>query len=193
MSGSPRGGTTPRPRVGSSRLVKSNTKALDAFVKGISRKYVVKIGIFGATDHADHRQVTGSKKSAEDFGGHEVGEGNASLTNADLAAIHELGSYTAGIPARPFLRMPLHQKSEDILKEAKKGAAALLARGEVLILMKRLGIAAENAVQRAFATGGFGKWPALKASTIKRKGSSRELIDTRQLRLSITSTAETAT
>jgi hypothetical protein len=50
-----------------------------------------------------------------------------------------------------------------------------------------LGIACEGAIQEAFDTGGFDDWPADAPSTIRRKGSSSPLIDTKQLRFSIAS------
>jgi hypothetical protein len=48
--------------------------------------------------------------------------------------------------------------------------------------VKLLGVMGEETVQEAFATGGFGQWPALRPRTIQRKGSSRILIDSAQLR-----------
>jgi SOS response regulatory protein OraA/RecX len=50
-----------------------------------------------------------------------------------------------------------------------------------------LGIMAEKIIQAAFESSGFGHWKPDSASTIARKGSSRTLIDTSQLRASITS------
>jgi hypothetical protein len=53
--------------------------------------------------------------------------------------------------------------------------------------VKLLGVMGEETVQEAFATGGFGQWPALRPRTIQRKGSSRILIDSAQLRKAVTS------
>lgn len=173
-----------------SRVVRSDFKGLTALVKSFDEKRVVKLGVFGATQHENERKASGEVYSKAEGGGHSTGSAPAGLTNADLAAVHELGSISRGIPARSFLRMPLHQKTEEIMKEARKGADKLLATGQMVKLLTRLGISCENAVQRAFASGGFGLWKALKAATIRRKHSSRELIDTAQLRRSITSKVE---
>ena len=53
--------------------------------------------------------------------------------------------------------------------------------------LKTLGVVAEGTIQKAFATGGWGEWPKLSPVTIRRKKSSKILIDTSQLRRSISS------
>jgi phage gpG-like protein len=83
--------------------------------------------------------------------------------------------------------MPIVHQEEQIVKEIAPGADKLLANGEMNKLMARLGISAENAVQLAFATRGFNQWQPNFLATILRKKSSSPLIDTGQLRRSITS------
>lgn len=172
--------------MGRSSQIKGDFKKLNKFVNGFGEKRVVKIGVFGATSRENERKGQGKLFSANDGGGHSKGTSAASLTNADVGAIHELGSFTKGIPARSWLRMPLHQQTTRILKDARRGAAELLARGEVVKVLARLGEACDAAIQRAFNTGGFGLWKELKAATIRRKHSTSQLIDTAQLRKSIT-------
>ncbi len=149
----------------SGRIVKYDLDPLHKFVKGMNDKHRVRVGIFGGKN--------GRQKGAE--------------TNASLGAIHEFGSISGGIPARSFLRMPIHNKKTEILKDASVGAGALLAQGNSLGVLKRLGIACENAVQMAFESRGFGTWKADALATVRRKRSSAPLIDTGQLRRSITS------
>ena len=143
---------------------------LQIFVKGLDDKHAVQVGIFG------NKNQRNSGKS---------------MTNAKLGAIHEYGSYSGGIPARSFLRMPLNLKSKEILKAALVGAKELLAKGQKVTLLKRLGIACEAAVDQAFGSRGFGRWPADSPETVRRKrnhGSDNSpLIDTSQLRRSIDS------
>jgi len=50
-----------------------------------------------------------------------------------------------------------------------------------------LGMLGEDVVEEAFNTGGFGQWPALAPETIRRKRSARILIETTQLRKSVSS------
>lgn len=143
----------------------SDFKQLDLFVKAIDSNLVVKVGILG-------------RKA-----GRTDGEGQS---NADIGFIHEFG--TSKIPRRSFLRMPLFQYSTDILSMVKKaGALKKLAAGKTIEVLADLGIACENVILRAFDAAGWGDWAPNAPSTIRRKGSSAPLIDTGQLRRSITS------
>lgn len=149
-----------------------------------SGQLVVKVGIFG---NKNARGITSSDKAGKS-GLRKVIKGSAStLTNAELGLIHELGSVERGIPPRSFLRMPIAQKSKEILADAFKGAPALMAEGKIRMILARLGIACEKAVQMAFATRGFGNWQPDAPATARKKGSNAPLIDTAQLRRSVAS------
>ena len=148
--------------------VKTDLSKLQTFVKSLDDRHVVKVGIFGAKNSRN-----GSGK-----------------TNADIGAKHEFGSYSDHIPMRSFLRMPLFAKSENIVKEASVGSLALLAEGKIVTVLKRLGIACENAIQEAFGSGGFGSWKPITMFTRSKKHSSQILIDTAQMRRSISSKVE---
>jgi len=144
--------------------------ALKQFATDLTKKYRVQVGIFGNKD---------ARKQGES-------------TNAYLGSIHEFGWPPSGIPPRSFLRMPLSVKSKEILAQAA-GAdlTRALLRGDLKLVMKRLGVACEKVVQEAFATRGFGTWRPDKPATVRRKhnapGDDSPLIDTGQLRRSITS------
>jgi phage gpG-like protein len=142
-----------------------NMSQLQIFVKSIDDKHQVQVGIFG-------------KKS-----GRKKGE----VTNAELGAIHEWGSFSRNIPPRSFLKMPISTKSEMIMKEATAGTKNLIGTGKIVLLLKRLGHACENVIEQAFDTSGFDSWDANKPETIRRKGSDSPLIDTGQLRRAIAS------
>lgn len=165
-----------------SRIIKSDFAPLNKFISGLGGNHIVKVGIFG--------NKTGRNEVEHEGGKSRMKKAKASQTNAELGALHEFGSFTKHIPPRSFLRMPLHQKSNDILAETKKGAEKLLASGDMVAILKRLGFACENAIQRAFASRGFGFWKENAPSTIRRKGSSAPLIDSEQLRKSIASKVE---
>jgi hypothetical protein len=119
-------------------------------------------------------------------GGNSRGKGE--MGNADLGVIHEFGSPVIKIPQRSFLRMPLIKFLPEAIKAlgVDKWRELILNQGLYEALV-RLGVLAENIVQDAFGSGGFGEWPPLKPATIKRKKSSAILIDTAKLRRSITS------
>jgi hypothetical protein len=103
---------------------------------------------------------------------------------AMIAAVHEFGSPERGIPERSFLRAGIMNSlpqlialnADHIKRIASGGFTAATALG-------RLGLAAAAAVQREITDGTFAP---LAPSTIKRKGSTKPLIDSGSLRQSIT-------
>ena len=119
----------------------------------------------------------------EDKGPRKDGE----MNNATLAHIHNFGSPLANIPARPFLAPGIKSAQEGIvagLKEAGKAALDGNAGG-VHRGLNKAGLQGQNGVRAQFADN---DWPALKPETIARKGKGKDkpLIDTGQLRKSIT-------
>lgn len=105
------------------------------------------------------------------------------LTNADLLAIHEFGSVTQGIPERPVLRTAIANNKQAISNALSKKVAECL-RGDLSAddAYNHVGIIAKNAVLDTFDSNNFAP---NKLNTIKRKGSSKPLIDTGALRASI--------
>lgn len=153
----------------SSDKVKYDFTKLNKFVKSLSEKKVVQVGIFG------------KKNTRRDKEEQKI------LTNSEIGAIHEFGSFSRGIPARSFLRMPISTKGKEILKQIPDVSEQLSEGTGVVVILKQLGISCMGIVQMAFASRGFGQWPPNTPATISRKGSSQPLIDTGQLRRSITS------
>lgn len=143
-----------------------NVGKISTLAMALAEKHAVRVGLFGA------------KKSIRKEG---------ILTNPELGAIHEFGSKQRSIPARSFLRMPIATNGDEIAKNAGDGMAQLMTEGQVLTFFKRLGIAAEAVVLKAFETAGFGQWAPNAPSTVSRKGSSSPLIDTGQLRRAVAS------
>ncbi len=147
--------------------IKFNLDGLDNLRKQLGNSYVTRVGILGG------------KAARED---------DAPMNNAEIGLIHEFGSEGANIPPRSFLRLPLEEKRRELMKAfASNSTKAAIESGEFKQVFLNLGIKAEEIIQEAFASGGFGHWPALKASTVASKGSSAILIDTGQLRRAITS------
>ena len=106
------------------------------------------------------------------------------LTNADLAMIHEFGSPVHNIPERSFLRKPLINNAETVASLAKNAIGKFIA-GEISAA-EALGVIGEEAKGISKEAVANGISPALKPATIKRKKSSKPLIDTGQLLNSIT-------
>ena len=108
----------------------------------------------------------------------EMREGGINM--ATLLAIHVLGAPSRGIPQRDPLRPPLianAQRYSDLLALGLKNA---LSDGtDPKLVYEKIGIVATNDVYDYFVTGNF---KPLNQKTIDRKGSSKPLIDSEDLR-----------
>ena len=126
----------------------------------------VKVGILGSS--GDHR-VKGS-------GGPQ--------TVAEVAAHHEFGAPEAKIPQRSFLRAGIDGAQGEI-GTAIEELTTKVIDGKMTpeVAAARLGLLGVRVVQKKLIDGPF---VALSEKTIKAKGSSRPLIDTGQMRRSIT-------
>jgi phage gpG-like protein len=110
-------------------------------------------------------------------------------SNAFIGACHEFGTTT--IPQRSFLRVPITERLDKEMKKSgafTKGSLQEIVQARSLLpWVKKLAIIGEGIVADAFNTGGFGKWPALQPETMKHKRVKQILVETQQLRNSITS------
>ena len=104
-------------------------------------------------------------------------------TNAEIGARHEFGE-----EGRSFLRMPLIEEFQKYLDKAKvfdeETLIKVIEDGKLNEWITKIGIVAEQVIGDAFATGGFGRW---KPSNMKYKKVHQTLVETTQLRDSITS------
>ena len=109
------------------------------------------------------------------------------LTNAQLASIHEFGLGNA--PARPFIRPPFLAHREEYLALLRKSYNEAIIRGDAKAFERVLALIGFKMAAdiKNYVTQGAGVPPPLAASTIALKGSSRPLVDTGQLVNSITS------
>jgi phage gpG-like protein len=111
-----------------------------------------------------------------------------SNTNAVIGVKHEFGDPKENLPIRSFLRMPIIEKMQSKLDASnafsKKSINEIIQAKDILPWIKKLGVLGEAIVLEAFETGGFGKW---KPSNMKFKKNHQTLVETQQLRNSITS------
>ena len=119
----------------------------------------------------------------------EASRGSEEVNNAELLFIHTEGSPMRGIPARPVLQPAIGDKQNNaiITQQMQKAAEGALA-GDTAAFEQGLalaGTAAANAAKDWF-TNPENHWQENSPATIARKGSDRPLIDTGQLRRSIT-------
>jgi hypothetical protein len=136
--------------------------------KGASR--VAQVGIFSDKNARDNGK----------FGG--------DITNAEIGLKHEFGSRAENIPERSFLRMPLASKLANEVKAYTGYIFDSIGQPDGFALaLQKLGFLGEAIVEEAFDTAGFGSWPANSPMTIALKGRNEPLVDTSQLRHSISS------
>jgi hypothetical protein len=118
--------------------------------------------------------------------GQESGRGDfgkGAIDNVALGAIHEFGAPGAGIPERSFLRSAFDANVKKyvriLLLGAKKVTTGLGTAKQAVALAGEAAVA--DVVNRINA----GIPPPLRPATVVRKGSSKQLIDTGQLKASI--------
>jgi len=162
----------------------------------------VVVGIFGEKASADH----GGKSNVEVATAHEFGlvidhpggtayipggPGERSVFVSNAAAegkdLPRTKPHKIPIPERSFIRGTVDVHAKKIAAVAKKAARLILLGSKKGDMTKRealemLGIYVQGLIRSRISAGIS---PPLKAATIRRKGSSKPLIDTGQLRASI--------
>lgn len=114
----------------------------------------------------------------------ETEDGDTSpLSLVEIAAIHEFGAPAAGIPQRSFIRGTVDEKRHEI-EQLQFAQAKRIVLGQVDPdhAVEQLGAKVAAMMQRRIAQG---IPPPNAPETVERKGSSTPLIDTGQLRSSL--------
>lgn len=107
-----------------------------------------------------------------------------SITNAELMFIHTNGSPLKNIPKRPTIEPTIEEQKERIEKMFSSAVNKILAhKGDGRDDLEKLGIFLVNKIKAKF---GSDELAPNAESTIAHKKSDRPLIDTGQLRNSIT-------
>lgn len=151
--------------------VRERDHGSDRLIRRLQGHGTIKIGIIGD----DASEPYGTKL------------GTSSPTVAAIAEFHEFGY---GVPRRSWLRDWFDETAfvQDTQKERLKRVAVEVERGGDLgELLEVVGLVMVGEVKERIAAGIS---PALAQDTIDRKGSSTPLIDTGQLRSSITHLVE---
>ena len=109
------------------------------------------------------------------------------VNNAELLFIHTNGSPIKGIPPRPILEPAIKQNQDRIADSMKKAIDAAVSgnKGAILPALETAGIDGQN-IARGFFTSSANGFAPNHPETIKRKCSDRPLIDTDEMRKSIT-------
>lgn len=159
-------------------------KRLREMMRELGRKPHVKVGVMGNVDG----RSSGSKTRRE---------AGATIDNVALAVIHEYGLPKGSwkknpemfIPPRPFLRSTFDAKKSEWNALLMRMAPLVLA-GKLTVeqALELLGQRASADVRRRITSGS--NFTPNAPSTIRRKGSSRPLVDTGQLVNSISYVVE---
>lgn len=107
------------------------------------------------------------------------------INMAGLLAVHEFGVPKKNIPERSTLRAAIIENRQELTNIIAQGTRVYNEQNKKLDLVfyDKIGLFASNLVKDKFVKGPF---VPLKPTTIKRKGSTKPLIDTGALRQSIT-------
>ncbi|NQY74606.1 MAG: hypothetical protein HRT90_07570 [Candidatus Margulisbacteria bacterium] len=130
----------------------------------LRKKPSIKVGLIGPNKHKNTKAVTMVK----------------------MGTAHEFGSKNQNIPQRSFMRTTFDQRKRSwFLKTKKLKSMVLSGKTTVSRSLDTLGITLETDIKSKIQKEDP-KWPSLSPQTIKRKrGSTKKLIDTGQLKNSI--------
>lgn len=114
------------------------------------------------------------------------GQYDDGTTVAEVAAWNEYGTENA--PARPFMRQTVTDKKDEIAQfQADAVAQGLKQHRNAAKTMNQIGVFMKAKVQEEIVDG---KFEPNAPSTIKKKGSSRPLIDTSRMRQNVNYTVK---
>lgn len=165
--------------------VRERDNGANALLRRMREQATVKVGVIGDEAEASKKvKVRGKPKGRRKKGRGKKGKFKVILTGntvVEIATIHEFGM---GVPERSFIRAFVDENEALIKKKirtlGKKIVKGTLSSKQALDI---LGVWLTGKIQSRIAKG---IPPALAQATIDRKGSSKPLINTGQLRSSIT-------
>jgi hypothetical protein len=153
------------------KIIKDDHRKLDSIVSEIRsfKNSYVKVGVLeGTQEKVKYTDKKGRKRT------------KLSIMMAMIAAVQEYGSPKQGIPERSFIRSWVEGSKTEINQMLLRLLQAV-EDGKLTSYMalKKLGAFGVGGIRKKISTGPFKR---LAESTIRRKKSSKPLIDTGQLR-----------
>ncbi len=101
-------------------------------------------------------------------------------SNVEIGMDHEFGNPLTRLPMRSWLRVPLIQRSNQLLETAYNSIKNWLEYAGKLDLKKAykaIGKEAEHIIQGGFESGGYGEWKPISDFTAAKKGNTKILIE----------------
>lgn len=165
---------------------------MEKLLQRLLKKGSLSIGILSGEAGKTHEPKDEKAQTLSAFAGFEDSAGKvvpATITIGEIAEIHEFG--LGSCPRRSFLQ-DWADESKDRIRQVVRAGAEALVRGDLdspLQFLNQFGAWGVGQVQKRMASN---IPPPLAPETIRRKGSSVALIDTGQLRSSVSYRVETA-
>lgn len=166
--------------------VEFDAKGLDSLIRALDRPPTIRVGILGGNKNTRTGGVLHSVIKTRETKFTKNKSMVETKTNAEIGAIHEFGGDR--MPQRSFLRAPISEKLQEYLELSRafdeSVAKKVVQEGTIIQWLKKVAVIAEQIVSDAFDSRGFGRW---KASNMAHKQNHQTLVETQQLRNSITS------
>lgn len=160
MQDSQHGGKSNLKKYNHLKINKEAEKRLKALIKKMSKAYKVAVGVLQNEPLQENSQA----KAKPNF------------TMVDLATVHEFGSKDGHIPKRSFIRSTCDAKAKEYLDIMGKLQGRCF--DGKYTLRQSSGVLGNKISKDIVLAVNSGLMPPLKQSTIKRKKSSKPLIDT---------------
>lgn len=157
-------------------------------------KKTVCIGVPDSTEHPDSNVTNAElmyihtngarEKSMIQVMQHDI-DSNKPYSEAHELYVHENGSPLWNIPPRPILEPAMENGKEQMVALMKDVANDALEGKNISPGLEIVGMQGQN-IARGWFTNPANNWAANSEETVKKKGSDRPLIDSGELRKSIT-------
>jgi len=129
----------------------------------------------------NHVNINKILKDITSLDGTVVSAGVMDSKNATKAAINEYG--TSKIPQRPFMRTAVSRYGKSWGEKSSKAVQSVIKGMPISQVTELVGMQMKSDISSTLTNG---PWTPNSVVTIAKKGSSRPLIDTGELRASIT-------
>ena len=129
----------------------------------------------------NHVNINKILKDITSLDGTVVSAGVMDSKNATKAAINEYG--TSKIPQRPFMRTAVSRHGKSWGEKSAKAVQSVMKGMPISQVTELVGMQMKSDISSTLTNG---PWTPNSVVTIAKKGSSRPLIDTGELRASIT-------